>query len=82
MTSCSAMGAPTNDAPMTAESVTLAQARLPAVAAVPGRMLTAAEFRELAQVLPAAGWFANIDNPNTPRTYRNDLTEFMTLAIS
>jgi integrase/recombinase XerD len=28
-------------------------------------MLTAAEFRQLADVPPAIEWFANIDNPNT-----------------
>jgi len=26
----------------------------------------------------AAEWFANIDNPNTRRAYKNDLQEFMT----
>ena len=41
------------------------------------RMLTAPEFHQLAQVPPAAEWFANIDNPNTRRAYRNDLQEFM-----
>ncbi len=47
------------------------------------RKLTAPEFRELAAVPPEAQWFANIDNPNTKRAYRNDLGEFMTfVAIS
>jgi site-specific recombinase XerD len=41
------------------------------------RALTAPEFHRLAQVPPAAEWFANIDNPNTRRAYRNDLQEFM-----
>jgi integrase/recombinase XerD len=41
------------------------------------RLLTAAEFQELAQVPPATEWFANIDNTNTRRAYRNDLQEFM-----
>ena len=41
------------------------------------RTLTAPEFHRLAQVPPAAEWFANIDNPNTRRAYRNDLQEFM-----
>lgn len=41
------------------------------------RALTAPEFHQLAQVPPAAEWFANIDNPNTRRAYRNDLKEFM-----
>ena len=29
------------------------------------RTVTAPEFHQLAQVPPAAEWFANIDNPNT-----------------
>lgn len=49
-------------------------------AAVPRRTLTAPEFHELAQVPPATEWFANLDNPNTRRAYRNDLEEFMTFV--
>jgi integrase/recombinase XerD len=41
------------------------------------RALTAPEFHQLAQVPPAAEWFANIDNPNTRRAYQKDLQEFM-----
>lgn len=41
------------------------------------RVLTAPEFHRLAQVPPATEWFANIDNPNTRRAYRNDLQEFI-----
>jgi len=41
------------------------------------RALTAPEFHQLAQVPPTTDWFANIDNPNTRRAYRNDLQEFM-----
>ena len=41
------------------------------------RALTAPEFHQLAQVPPETEWFANIDNPNTRRAYRNDLREFM-----
>src|ERR1700749_1211402 len=41
------------------------------------RALTSPEFHQLAQVPPAAEGFANIDNPNTRRAYRNDLQEFM-----
>jgi len=37
------------------------------------RTLTAPEFHQLAQVPPSAEWFANIDNTNTRRAYRNDL---------
>ena len=51
----------------------------PTAVSVPegGRALTASEFHQLAQVPPATEWFANIDNPNTRRAYRNDLAEFM-----
>jgi integrase/recombinase XerD len=41
------------------------------------RALTAPEFHQLAQVPPATEWFANLDNENTRRAYRNDLKEFM-----
>lgn len=41
------------------------------------RMLTAAEFQDLAAVPAAAVWFANLDNPNTRRAYRNDVEDFM-----
>ncbi|MGH8227250.1 MAG: tyrosine-type recombinase/integrase [Steroidobacteraceae bacterium] len=44
------------------------------------RTLTAPEFHQLAQVPPATEWFANIDNENTRRAYRNDLEEFMTFV--
>ncbi len=66
------------------ESSSAAKSRgtlLPARRSAPApssRALTAPEFHELAQVPPATEWFANIDNPNTRRAYRNDLTEFMT----
>jgi len=46
----------------------------------PSQTLTAPEFHELAQVPPATEWFANIDNPNTRRAYRNDLEEFTTFV--
>lgn len=54
----------------------------PTAVSVPegGRALTASEFHQLAQVPPATEWFANIDNPNTRRAYRNDLKEFMTFV--
>lgn len=42
-----------------------------------GRALTAPEFHQLSQVPPETEWFANIDNPNTRRAYRNDLRELM-----
>lgn len=37
------------------------------------RALTALKFHELARLPPATEWFANIDNANTRRAYRNDL---------
>ena len=43
----------------------------------PGRILTAPEFQQLAEVPSEAEWFANIDNPNTRRAYRADSKEFM-----
>lgn len=55
------------------------QALVPARRSVPtaSRALTAPEFRELAEVPPSTEWFANLDNANTRRAYRNDLEEFM-----
>jgi integrase/recombinase XerD len=61
-------------------SDTKARATLPVRRSAPAngsRALTAPEFRELAAVPPATEWFANLDNANTRRAYRNDLEEFM-----
>jgi integrase/recombinase XerD len=60
-------------------SFTKARESLPArsTLAASSRALTAPEFHSLAQVPPATEWFANIDNSNTRRAYRNDLKEFM-----
>jgi integrase/recombinase XerD len=44
------------------------------------RVLTAAEFRGLADVPPEVEWFANITNPNTRRAYQNDVRDFMKFA--
>jgi integrase/recombinase XerD len=44
------------------------------------RFLTAAEFQSLADVPPEVEWFANIQNANTRRAYRNDVNEFMAFA--
>ena len=41
------------------------------------RLLTASEFQSLAEVPPEVEWFANIENANTRRAYRNDVQEFM-----
>jgi len=51
----------------------LAPASVPAAP----RLLTRAEFQELAQLPSEAEWFANIQNPNTRRAYRNDVGAFM-----
>lgn len=44
------------------------------------RKLTAREFQSLADVPPEAEWFANIENVNTRRAYRNDVHDFMAFA--
>jgi integrase/recombinase XerD len=49
----------------------------PAVLPPADRLLTRAEFQTLAAVPPEAEWFANIENANTRRAYRNDLRGFM-----
>jgi hypothetical protein len=45
-----------------------------------GRILTASEFQSLADVPPEVEWFANIENANTRRAYRNDVSESMAFA--
>jgi len=62
--------------PARAEALVTAGSTTPA----PNRIFTAPEFHQLTQVPPATKWFANIDNPNTRRAYRNDLEEFMTFV--
>lgn len=42
--------------------------------------LFARNTHQLADVPPETEWFANIDDANTRRAYRNDLKEFMTFA--
>jgi len=44
------------------------------------RALTSAEFLELSEVPPETEWFANIDNPNTRRAYKNDIRDFFNFA--
>jgi hypothetical protein len=44
--------------------------QLPAPSTPAERLLTAAEFRRLADVPPEAEWFANITNPNSKRAYK------------
>ncbi|MBL9169905.1 MAG: tyrosine-type recombinase/integrase [Verrucomicrobiales bacterium] len=57
-------------------SVIVSSAPLPATRN-PERLLTRAEYKSLAAVPPEAEWFANIENSNTRRAYRNDLKSFM-----
>jgi integrase/recombinase XerD len=45
-----------------------------------GRMLTAAEFHQLAEVPPEVEWFANPTNPSTRRAYENAVRDFMRFA--
>jgi len=41
------------------------------------RLLTKAEFQTLAQVPPETEWFANLENENTRKAYRGDISAFM-----
>jgi integrase/recombinase XerD len=44
------------------------------------RLLTAAEFHQLADVPPAVEWFANLTNRHTRRVYQNAISDFMRFA--
>jgi integrase/recombinase XerD len=44
------------------------------------RLLTAAEFRRLAEVPPEIEWFANIRNAGTRRAYENAIKDFILFA--
>ena len=55
--------------------------QLPAeIAAGNNRLLTAAEFRRLADVPPEVEWFANLTNASTRRAYENAVRDFMRFA--
>src|SRR5438552_3798835 len=41
------------------------------------RLLSQPEFQRLAEVPPEVEWFANLENENTRRAYRNDVGTFM-----
>jgi hypothetical protein len=41
------------------------------------RLLTAAEFHQLADVPPEVEWFANLTNRHTRRVYQNAISDFM-----
>jgi site-specific recombinase XerD len=47
---------------------------------VEGRFLTRAEFHRLSDVPPETEWFANLDNENTRRAYRDDVGDFIRFA--
>jgi integrase/recombinase XerD len=47
------------------------------IAAHQNRLLTAAEFHQLADVPPEVEWFANISNRNTRRAYENAIRDFV-----
>lgn len=50
------------------------------IAEVGKRLLTATEFQFLADVPAELEWFANIQNANTRRAYKNDVHDFMHFA--
>jgi len=58
-------------------SIQTAPASPPASVPRAQRLLTRAEFLDLAELPSEAEWFANIQNANTRRAYRNDLGAFM-----
>ena len=51
--------------------------QLPARITPGSRLLTAAEFHQLADVPPEVEWFANLSNPSTRRAYENAIRDFM-----
>ena len=51
--------------------------QLPTRIAPGNRLLTAAEFHQLADVPPEVEWFANLSNPSTRRAYENAIRDFM-----
>lgn len=50
--------------------------KLPAIIEKTTRVLTVAEYQQLAEVPPELEWFANIDNPKTRRAYKIDIEDF------
>jgi integrase/recombinase XerD len=51
--------------------------QLPAEILPAGRLLTAAEFHQLADVPPEVEWFANLSNLSTRRAYETAIRDFM-----
>jgi len=54
--------------------------QLPTPIAPADRLLTSAEFQNLADVPPEVEWFANLSNPNTRRAYEAAVKDFMRFA--
>ena len=54
--------------------------QLPIAPARVSRMLTAAEFHQLADVPPEVEWFANLTNAHTRRAYETAVKDFMRFA--
>jgi integrase/recombinase XerD len=54
--------------------------QLPTSIVPAGRLLTAAEFHQLADVPPEVEWFANLTNPSTRRACENAVRDFMRFA--
>ena len=54
--------------------------QLPIAPARVSRLLTDAEFHQLADVPPEVEWFANLSNPHTRRAYENAVKDFMRFA--
>jgi len=55
-------------------------AKTPVKTTVRTRLLTAAEFQDLAKVPPEAEWFRNIRSPATKRAYENAIKDLMRFA--
>jgi integrase/recombinase XerD len=55
----------------------MSDAPVPAKIARTNRLLTSAEFHQLAAVPPEVEWFANIRNKSTRRAYENAIQDFM-----
>jgi len=59
------------------DTIIATAAQLPAAAISAERLLTAAEFHQLADVPPEAEWFANISNRHSRRAYKHAIADFM-----
>src|SRR5689334_4841393 len=55
----------------------MSDAPVPAKIVPTNRLLTSAEFHQLAAVPPEVEWFANIRNKSTRRAYENAIEDFM-----